>query len=115
MVWADTRLLTPHALGAMLLGFRSRQNSSTSVNSQFRAGLKYLQTSLLSKRPFENREESRADVLVRAPDAGTWQEGAPSQDLDPISCMCIKMDSILDAEQERMVFSRQHFSCMHFH
>ena len=46
-------------------------DSSTSINSQLHAELKYLQTSLLPKKLFENREGSRADVLVRAPDAGT--------------------------------------------
>ena len=52
-----------------------RTNSLISINSQFRAGLKYLQTSLLFKRPFENREGSRANMLVRALDADMWWKG----------------------------------------
>ena len=39
-------------------------------------------------------------MLIYAPDANTWHEGAPPQDQGLISYMCPKADSILDAVQE---------------
>ena len=91
------------------MGVPIQTNSLISVNSQFRTGLKYLQTFLLPKRPFENHEGSRADVLIRAPDTGMWREDAMPQDQGPTSHMCPKVDSILDAVQERVVLRHQHF------
>ena len=61
----------PLTLGGLCYRVPTWTDSPTSVNSQLRTEFNYLQTSLLLKRLFENREGSRAYVLVRTLDADT--------------------------------------------